>query len=123
MISYSATTSGFTTYPCTITGFSVNPTGETSKYSIDGNKCTVIQQFTINGTSNATTKTITLPFNAATADSYPIIIQDNTGRATGMIILRAGFNIADVYRDVIATSWATSGNCKWSIHITYEVAS
>lgn len=65
------------------------------------------------GTSNATTFTITLPFNASVAQKFVVPVRNSGAWLTtpGTLNTRAASNIADVWRntDQGTTTWTASG--------------
>lgn len=80
----------------TLTGFSANPSGGVYQFRLDGVACTVFIRQPNNGTSNATTFTITTPITAKTLTdavwtSYGVVV-DNSGSATRgrMEVISAG---------------------------------
>lgn len=114
----------FVAWSPTITGFSANPTGGVHRYSLNGKKCTVYTNFTGVGTSNATSKTITLPFAAANTVLQNVV---NQGQDAGVgayirITTRLNSNVADLYPSATTTSWTATGNCIFRFSFTYEIA-
>jgi hypothetical protein len=93
------------------TGCSVNPTLSTANYLQLGRVCMINVTFSAPGTSNATTKTITLPVAAASVQ--PFIITGFVGGGGPEVIkvsTRVNSAIADVYRNVAEANWPVSGN-------------
>jgi hypothetical protein len=125
---YSATSIGqYQAWVPTLTGFSSDPTGITARYVLNGKMCVCYFTYTGNGTSNATTKTITLPFAAANTgiQIFPIRVTDNGTIQTtvGQLITRVNSNIADVGKVFgSTTNWTSSGNAGFVFSITYETA-
>lgn len=116
----------FVDYVPTWGGFSVAPTGVTARYSLVGKMCTVIVAATANGTSNALTSTITLPFNAKTGyiqqGTCIALINNGTVTApTGFVSTRSGSNVCDVYRDPLGTAWSNVGGKRFAMNFTYEI--
>src|SRR5688572_31735843 len=105
----------------TYTGFSVNPTGGTTRYTLNGKMCTIWHQQGA-GTSNATTFTFTLPFAAAgTNVSNPVVV-DNSTQQTGRIQTSAASNICTVFATAAAGAFTASGNKNCQISgWTYEI--
>ena len=114
-------------YTSVLGGFSADPTFDRQMYFRVGKTCTVIHHTTASGTSGATTKTITLPFNA---DSVAVqigwtgsFVNNGTASTTpGMILTRVGSNTADLYRDFVALAWTASGACRINFIFTYKIA-
>lgn len=84
--------------------------------------CTV-SILTGNGTSNATTFTITLPFIAKTQGlTRPSAITVDAGTsASGWCSTRSGSNILDCYRTPATLTWTSSGNKAINTSFTYEI--
>lgn len=103
------------------TGFSANPT-TIMHYSLNGKMCSIIL-VTSSGTSNATTTTVTLPYNAKTGMlSRPTAITiDNGINASGWASTRSGSNIMDLYRTPATLTWTASGTKGIVLVFTYEV--
>jgi hypothetical protein len=98
----------------TQTGYSANPTIGDSKYFRVAKKCNFQYNETGNGTSNATTKTITLPFNSKNANGIaPIVLTSSGAIATtpGTAQTRASSNVLDLFRTWANASgaWAADG--------------
>lgn len=113
-------------YTPVLAGWSVDPAISRSSYFRVGKLCKIHFTTSANGTSNATTKTITGPFNADGALVVGITLANvNNGTAAttpGLVISRAGSNIFDIYRDLTAATWTNSGNCRVSFMIEYKIA-
>lgn len=113
-------------YTPVLAGWSSDPTIDRSVYFRVGKMVTVQLHTSANGTSNATTKTFTVPFVAAgpTQRALTSTITNNGTNQTvhGMAITRAGSNIVDVYRDLAALAWTASGNCRFDITFNYVMA-
>lgn len=106
----------------TLTGASADPTG-TTRYILGGKKCNVWINFNGNGTSNAVTKTITLPFTAYNGASQLFLGRgiDNSAPAVPILIAtRSNSNIADVYASVAAGAWTALGLFRYSAAFAYE---
>lgn len=111
----------------TWTGFSVDPTGVVARYILIGKTCHIYMIPSGSGTSNAGTITMTLPFAAANTGiqigTNVVIINNGTSVAVnGRIDSRVNSNIADIYRDLIATAFTASGAKRASLTYTYEIA-
>lgn len=96
-------------------GFSANPT-TAARYALGpGKMCHLLGGQSTNGTSNATTKTITLPFAAAnTAIQEGVIgqqVNNGTAVAGGLIRTRVNSTTADIFL-ANAAAFTASGNCR-----------
>lgn len=113
------------TYTPTFTGFSVNPTLDRAVYFRIGKMVEVQVHASASGTSNATTKTITLPFvgsGAAQAGLTSNTINDSVSASSpGSVVLRANSDIADVYRNTASLAWTASGNCRFHFNFNYVI--
>jgi len=121
---YSATQNGiWTTWSPTLTGFSTNPIF-TARYMLIGKTCYVDFTTTTVGVSNATTKTITLPFAAAdTAIQFFMAQGQNNGtEATRDGYTRVNSNVADMYPAGSLGTWTASGNASFTFNMFYEIA-
>lgn len=111
------------TYTPTLTGFSALPTLDRSMYFRIGKMVEVQIHSSASGTSNATTKTITLPFIASGAAQAGIVASTvNSGvnsTSPGSVISRVDSDIADVYRTVASLAWTASGNARFAFSFTY----
>ncbi len=99
-VSYIKNDESYTAYVPTLTGCSSDPALQSARWKmLTRNTCQVIITYTASGTSNATTKTITLPFNASvTSPQYSHASGLNNGSATAMSVrTRVSSNIADIY--------------------------
>lgn len=114
------------TWVPTFAGFSVNPTVSAARYTTFGRLCTCIIAMSANGTSNATTSTMTLPFAAANTvvQSFHILIVDNgtIGADVGKLNTRVNSNVADLFKTLASGVWTASGAKGWTFTITYEMA-
>ncbi len=121
----SLTTTRTTSYSPTIAGFSVDPSTIVSRYFLIGKKCTVIIN-TNNGTSNATTFTITAPFtsvNNANQDAYVVGVGVNNGAdVLSIATLPANSNVITLYNGLKNGAWDNTGNKGASFELTFEVA-
>ena len=106
------------------TGFSTAPTPTAARYTMTG-KMVTARLSSNNGTSNATTFTVTLPVVAhSTAKQHLVatIATDNgtTMSAPGYVRTNVGSAVADIFVDVSGTAWTASGGKKIQFVITYE---
>lgn len=119
----------YTNYTPTWTGYSSIPTvnaGEARWKMLSKNTCHVIVYPSLNGTSNATTQTITLPFNAANSgsfglQSYCTPVFNNGSYVNGSLRLRSNSNIADVYNGAHGAAFTASGAKAAYISIVYQI--
>ena len=107
------------------TGFSVNP-GNTHTYKLIGNSCFTIGRENTNWTSNATTFTKTLPFNALDLWSWTFysvydVGTDNWTDLLARWVINSGWNTMS-FTTGIAWAWTASGwkRFKW-FSIIYEI--
>lgn len=110
----------------TFTGFSVDPTISSARYTRVGRLCTAHIAMSANGTSNATTATMTLPFAAANTavQTFPVLIVDNgtIGADPGKLNTAVNSNVASLFRTLASGTWTGSGAKGWTFVITYEIA-
>lgn len=122
-ITTSSSDGTFSNWTSTLTGFSVNPTGPVSRYILSGKLCTCYINFTGSvGTSNATTKTMTLPFAAANTSTQTFVGhgQDNGVAKYVRFVTRVNSNIVDIFLSETSTTWTASGNCIFRGTLDYE---
>lgn len=114
VISYPIQESEFYTWIPTVTGFSANPTA-TYQYKVMGRHCLCIIDQTADGTSNATTLTITAPFSGKTYSSagYWHFGRDNGATITsgGRLTTGAGSNVITANTNFGSGGW-TAANGK-----------
>ena len=112
------------TWTPTFAGFSADPTGVIARYSLVGKLCAVSVIITGNGTSNATTFTMTLPVAAANTGAQVgmILAVDNSSGLTspGVIATRAASTTADLYTTLTGTGWTGSGGKRAQFQFVYE---
>lgn len=104
----------FLSYTPVYTGFSADPGTIVSSYKLIGSVCFYSLAEGANGTSNATSKSVTLPFTVATGGSSLFIttIVDNGTQAYGKHLLVAGNATTTSYPAVNTANWTGSGNCR-----------
>jgi hypothetical protein len=110
------------------TGFSVNPT-TTARFMLVGRKCTVVVRCTANGTSNATSLTITnAPVTSANVGTGMFWYAagsgvDNGTAPTTPARVFIGNNTATIEanRDFSAANWTSSNGKAVSFALTYQV--
>jgi hypothetical protein len=108
---------GWFAWSPTLAGFSPNPTF-VSRYSINGNTCSIMMDNTNTGTSNAVTKTFTLP--VVPLRSIAAITgggKDNGGllAAPIQVSLSAGNATVSVYKSFYQVAWTGSGDCNYQV--------
>jgi hypothetical protein len=123
LVSYQIADDTWITYSPTLTGFSVLPAGFTGKYKLIGKTCFVqVYNPSGNGTSNSTTTTVTLPFNAKSfgvcSFLYCINNTSTAGFATGLTT--AGSNVVDIFLNT-NTIWTASGGKRINGSFTFEI--
>lgn len=97
----------------TFTGYSANPTG-VYRYWISGQggsgNIFIVMRETISGTSNATTKTYTLPFPASEAGGFaiPFLIDNGATNACGYALITFGSQTLTCNKSTGA-AWTASG--------------
>ncbi|MDD4381727.1 MAG: hypothetical protein PHE21_00045 [Candidatus Dojkabacteria bacterium] len=111
-------------YTIAITGFSANP-NMIGRFSIKGNVCYFRFSSSSNGTSNATTYTISLPVTARAITNHShwgiILAVDNGVAKIGNInIGTSGATTATLYSGPLA-SWVNSGDKSANGQIYYEI--
>lgn len=115
----------WTSYVPVWTGFSVGPTVGYARSIKIGKTCIVQVWTTANGTSDATTTTVTLPF-AAAADNVQIglitSLANNGSLLTspGVIATRVNSNIADLFINMAAGAWTASNGKRASFTLIYQ---
>lgn len=131
-LSYFKYDESYTNYTPTYTGFSVNPiinTGDARWKMISKNTCHVIIWATTQGTSNATTMTVTLPFTAAWSggsgfglQQSVMGVQNNGTNVNGSVRTRvSGSNILDCYNGVVGTAFTSSGSKGVFLNFIYQI--
>lgn len=105
-------------YTPTITGYSANPTNTAYQWRTNGRTITITIAETTNGTSNATTKTYTLPTNvtARTLTNQSWIGQSqitNNGSTTGANVrIASAATTISAFASFSGGAWTASGNAK-----------
>lgn len=115
--SYQASPQGYPTwfsYTPTFSGFSSSPTVGQARFKVDGASCTLVIHQSANGTSNATTFTITAPI-AHAYNGFQILTAaaalDNgsQGSAAPYVLFTGNTSTIEVYKDMTAAAWTASG--------------
>jgi|GEM_PF-5209462 hypothetical protein len=96
-------------------GYSSAPTGVVARFSVNGGACTYSYYASGDGTSNATSKTYSLPLPTAsgsgTIGTFVTQVKDNGTAAYGKHVLAYNSSTATCYPSQSAPSWAASGTC------------
>ncbi len=109
-------------YTTTYTGWSANPTGQVTKFAMNGRIVHVQWDVpaTSNGTSNATTATMTLPTTCADDIVVPVSAFDNAN-ILGSVRTTVGSATINLYHDIAFGAWATSGGKAVRLSLTYRL--
>lgn len=107
-------------------GFSIDPTVSYSKYFRTGKMCTVVITTSANGTSDATTTTVTLPFATSSTSNIvsDIAITVNSGGATttgGFLVTRAGQSTVDLFSNHAGAAWGATLGKRVSLVLTFQI--
>lgn len=127
------TTLGWQTWTPTLTGFSSPPSGATYRYQRIGNTVTCLISMPNNGTSNATSFTISLPFQAAnigTGAEWRAGLMQSVNNGTvetttpGLAIIEiSNPTVITTFRNLNGSLWTASGGKRIpGFVITYECA-
>ena len=115
-------------YTPSYTGFSSDPTIKT-RYAVHGKVCIVTAAATANGTSNATSFTMSAPFTAATVSSMiwanALAYYVDSGSATygnGRAAISSGSSTITLSAETGPTGWTSSGNKAATFMLIYEIA-
>lgn len=108
-------------YTPTLTGFSANPTF-TAIFSIKGKYCFLKFTCSTNGTSNATTFTVSLPVNSG-GQLWKQVVQvvDNGTNAAGMAIITTAGGTVGIRANVAEGNFTNSGNKSANLEIFYLI--
>lgn len=103
------------------TGFSVAPVVTSAKYFLNG-KAMTLNLYSADGTSNAPTLTVTMPFNAANNDVFLIAVTNSGTRQVGRAITTVGSNVLTVHATAAGGAFTGSGNKSvWLAGVTLEI--
>lgn len=110
----------WTTFTPATTGFSGTPTTNLAKYMQRGKDVKVL--IDVNGTSNASTTTFTLPVASKNSLRYVCVrTTDNGGTSVvGEIDLGAASTTANVYPTPASGAWTASGAKRFEAAFVYE---
>lgn len=104
------------------TGFSADPTVSEARYTKVGKIVTANLRL-VNGTSNATTFTLTMPFaGGSSSQIFIILITNNGSQAAGRMDIGANSNIATLYITPAGAAWTNSGAKGCNFSVTYQTA-
>lgn len=115
--SYQANPRGYPTwfnYTLAYTGFSSNPTSVVSRFAVVGKKCFLTWIEGVNGTSNSTSKTISLPIPASASMAGVCIftnVIDNGVQSFGKLIISPSDTTSLIYPSAGGV-WTASGGCR-----------
>lgn len=111
----------------TLTGYSSDPTSVVNRFRISGREVQVAIRQAVNGTSNATTMSFSLPVTAATITNMVwkgmAGLVDNGAQlqTTGIISVASAATTANVFRDETATAFTASAGKRLGVgFISYE---
>lgn len=96
-------------YTTTWTGFSANPSGGITRFTVVANRCIVDINQPSNGTSNATTLTFSLPV-ASSFDLFALLGRgvDNNTALTAPSRVDISGSTGTAYKDLAQTAWTNS---------------
>ena len=109
-----------------LTGFSADPTNIKTRFNIHGSMCSLIHFEDVNGTSNATTFTVSLPVAAASTAST-VWVQNGYGVdnaaniATSKTRISPSNAVAEVFLNPGIAVWTATGGKRASFQIFYEI--
>jgi len=95
--------------PVVWTGFSADPTS-TFQYTLDGKRLLPTNTISGNGTSNATTLTLQLPFTAAVSYIGLALVTNNGTVQTGRMNITAGSNLATFFATPAGGAFTAAGS-------------
>lgn len=110
------------TWTPVFTGFSADPTVTEAIYTKIGNIVTASLKLT-SGTSNATSFTLTLPFNGSNQIQVFTVAATNNGAALttpARLDIAAASNIATLYTNMAAAAWTAAKGKGVNFVITYQ---
>lgn len=113
------------TWTPVFTGFSVDPPVQVARYTQTG-KTVTARMRVADGTSNATTYTVTLPVAASSDEKQYFAVGPafNNGTTTPttpiLLVTRTGSITADIFLDMASATWSASGGKHAQFTITYE---
>jgi len=120
--------SSWQTWTPTVTGYSTDPTGTTFYYTQVGKTVHLMMASATNGTSNATTKTYSLPVAARTLTNArwtgaAHIVNNGASVGLTLALIQSGDTTLSVFASGAAAAWTASGSARViSCSITYEAA-
>lgn len=118
------------TWTPTVTGFSSVPTNSSYRYKRIGKSVTLSINQGTNGTSNATTFTISLPIQAATVTNHTwgaaisqLVNGGSVPGSPGLAQIDSGATVLGLFSTSAGASWTSSGGKRIiGLVITYEIA-
>jgi hypothetical protein len=109
-------------FSTTYGGFSANPTPP-NRFFVIGNACTTIFGASNEGTSNATSLTMTVPITSLNVSglTYKVLGRavDNGGENIGVASLAHNTTTLNCYKTTDGSTWTNSGTKAWQGSITY----
>lgn len=109
-------------------GFSTDPTGITSRFSISGRKVYFVHNEGTNGTSNAGNFTISTPINASTASPYYggicfFVIDNGTAKTTACrwTVDSSSPTTINIFSDAATSEFTSSGGKRARLQGWYEI--
>ena len=112
---------GWFNYTPTFTGFSADPTVSYSCYNLSGMTCHIIHNISANGTSNATTYTVSLPVaaNGSSRHALPHVVDNGVVGATGVLTIANAATTASLFKSAGAV-WTNPGAKGAAFSIFYQ---
>lgn len=114
-------------YSASVTGFSANPTSTVYRFKVSGRTCKMFISM-IQGTSNTTAFTISLPITAKTLSNATWGAPcrhavDNSSDLTSpaRVDITSGATTAAIYKTVGGTAWTSSGTKGAEFTVDYEI--
>lgn len=106
-------------YTVTYTGFSSNPTGGGEYFRVG--KMVKVRIQPVLGTSNATTFTLTFPFNSAIQNYFHFFGFNNSAGISGRGVVTAGSDVFTLFTTAGGAAWTASGSKGVYLDITYKI--
>lgn len=108
-------------------GFSADPTGA-YRFSVVGRLCTYVVRNSANGTSNATSYTITAPFTAAAiancnwgAACMFVVDGGTTQTAPARATIDQNSNVVTITKNMAGNAWTNSGGKRANFTLQFEI--
>lgn len=115
----------WTNYTPTFTGFSISPTATGTRYVQIG-KIIIVSYSCLDGTSNGTNFTVSLPITASTNSlgsyvrDFIIRAQDNSSFSFGIGEFDIGATTIALFKDVAGSNWTSTGTKGFRAVFIYE---